>query len=165
MADNTLGARIAELRKKKGITQDQLAEYMGISSQAVSKWENDLSCPDISSVPQLADYFHITIDELLRGFDNTEVRVLAQDERKDLSKILLKIFIKSHRDDTLKLNLPLSLIKVGLDIGMKMPEVSSSDALKDIDFAAILSAAENGVVGKLLELESANGDIVNIFIE
>lgn len=164
MADNTLGARIAELRKKKGITQDQLAEYMGISSQAVSKG-NDLSCPDISSVPQLADYFHITIDELLRGFDNKEVRVLAQDERKDLSKILLKIFIKSHRDDTLKLNLPLSLIKVGLDIGMKMPEVSSSDALKDIDFAAILSAAENGVVGKLLELESANGDIVNIFIE
>jgi|GEM_PF-6583186 len=44
---NTLGSRIGEFRKKKGITQDQLAEYIGVSSQAVSKWENDLSCPDI----------------------------------------------------------------------------------------------------------------------
>ncbi len=64
---NTLGSRISEYRRKKGITQDQLAEYFGVSSQAVSKWENDLSCPDITLIPQLADYFNVTIDELLRG--------------------------------------------------------------------------------------------------
>ena len=40
---NTLGGRITELRKKKGVTQDQLAEHMGVSSQAVSKWENEVS--------------------------------------------------------------------------------------------------------------------------
>ena len=54
---NTLGSRIAEYRRAKGITQDQLAEHMGVSSQAVSKWENDLSCPDITLLPRLADYF------------------------------------------------------------------------------------------------------------
>lgn len=64
---NTLGSRITEYRKTKGITQDQLAEHMGVSSQAVSKWENDLSCPDIALLSKLADYFGITIDKLLRG--------------------------------------------------------------------------------------------------
>lgn len=161
----TLGMRIAELRKKKGITQDQLAEYVGISSQAVSKWENDLSCPDISFIPQLADFFSITIDELLRGFDHKEVQVLPQEERKDFNKILLKIYIKSHRNDIVKLNLPLSLVKAGLDIGMKLPELSNNDALKDIDFEAVLRAAESGVIGKLVEIKSANGDTIDIVIE
>ena len=69
---NTLGSRITELRRAKGITQDQLAEHMGVSSQAVSKWENDLSCPDITLLPRLADYFGISIDKLLRG-ENSNV--------------------------------------------------------------------------------------------
>ena len=45
--NKTLGARIAELRKEKGLTQEELAKQLGISSQAVSKWEKDISCPDI----------------------------------------------------------------------------------------------------------------------
>ncbi len=165
MMAETLGSRIAELRKKKGVTQDQLAEFMSVSSQAVSKWENDLSCPDIASIPQLADFFHITTDELLRGSAYKEVRVLPKEERRDPNKILLKIDIKSHKNDVVKLNLPLSLVKVGLEIGMKNPEISSNDALKDIDFESILLAAEKGVVGNLVEVESANGDTVSIVIE
>lgn len=61
----TLGKRIAASRKHLGLTQDQLAEKLGITAQAVSKWENDLSCPDISILPKLADIFGITTDELL----------------------------------------------------------------------------------------------------
>lgn len=48
----TLGQRIAELRKKEGLTQEELAEKLGVSPQAVSKWENDISCPDIMSIPR-----------------------------------------------------------------------------------------------------------------
>lgn len=62
---STLGKRIIANRKRLGLTQDQLAEKLGITAQAVSKWENDLSCPDISILPQLADIFGITTDELL----------------------------------------------------------------------------------------------------
>jgi len=47
------------------LTQEQLAEKLGITAQAVSKWENDISCPDISILPKLADIFGVTIDELL----------------------------------------------------------------------------------------------------
>ncbi len=49
--ETTLGIRIAEQRRKRDLTQDQLAEKMGVSPQAVSKWENDLCCPDISLLP------------------------------------------------------------------------------------------------------------------
>lgn len=61
----TIGKRICAHRKKLGLTQDQLAEKVGVSPQAVSKWENDLSCPDISTLPVLADIFGVTTDELL----------------------------------------------------------------------------------------------------
>ena len=69
--EETLGKRIVAHRKRLGLTQDQLAEKMGITAQAVSKWENDQSCPDISALPQLADIFGITVDALL-GRGNTE---------------------------------------------------------------------------------------------
>ena len=61
----TLGKRISGYRKALGLTQDQLAEKLGLTAQAVSKWENDLSCPDITVIPKLADIFCVTTDELL----------------------------------------------------------------------------------------------------
>lgn len=61
------GDRIAFLRKLKGLTQAQLAEQLGISAQAVSKWESGLSCPDIMMLVPLADIFGISTDVLLGG--------------------------------------------------------------------------------------------------
>ena len=63
--DQTLGKRIAANRKRMGMTQDALAEQLGITAQAVSKWENDQSCPDITMLPRLAEIFGITTDALL----------------------------------------------------------------------------------------------------
>ncbi len=63
--EETLGKRIMMNRKRLGLTQDQLAEKLGVTAQAVSKWENNQSCPDITLIPQLADIFGISTDELL----------------------------------------------------------------------------------------------------
>ncbi len=63
--EQTLGNRIMQNRKRLGLTQDQLAEKLGVTAQAVSKWENDLSCPDIAMLPKLAGIFGITTDALL----------------------------------------------------------------------------------------------------
>ncbi|HBE9445740.1 HTH-type transcriptional regulator [Clostridioides difficile] len=52
-------------RKEKGITQDELANYIGVSKASVSKWETGQSYPDITFLPQLATYFNITVDELI----------------------------------------------------------------------------------------------------
>ncbi len=63
--EQTLGKRIVMHRKRLGLTQEQLAESLGVTSQAVSKWENDQSCPDISMLPKLAQLFGISVDSLL----------------------------------------------------------------------------------------------------
>ena len=58
------GQRIAALRKSKGMTQEALAQRLGITNQAVSKWESDQCCPDIMQLPALADIFEISMDKL-----------------------------------------------------------------------------------------------------
>ncbi|MBQ7800784.1 MAG: helix-turn-helix transcriptional regulator [Oscillospiraceae bacterium] len=63
--EETLGKRIVACRKRLGLTQDQLAEQLGVTAQAVSKWENDQSCPDIAMLPKLAEIFGTTTDALL----------------------------------------------------------------------------------------------------
>ncbi len=68
----TLGKRIVHHRKQLRLTQDQLAEKLGVTAQAVSKWENDQSCPDITMLPRLAEIFGISVDALL-GVENQPV--------------------------------------------------------------------------------------------
>jgi transcriptional regulator with XRE-family HTH domain len=78
-----------ENRKKLGLTQDQLAEKLGVTAQAVSKWENDLSCPDITMLPKLAEIFGTTTDTLL-GWQAQPVHqaeVVSDDEDDDEDEI------------------------------------------------------------------------------
>lgn len=62
----TLGQLIAALRKEKGMTQAGLAERMGVTDKAVSKWERDLSCPDVNSLPLLAEVLGVSLDEMMQ---------------------------------------------------------------------------------------------------
>ncbi len=84
--EQTLGKRIMANRKRLGLTQDQLAEKLGVSSQAVSKWENDQTCPDISMLPRLAEIFGISIDVLLgreeQVFEAEVVQAAPKQEKK-----------------------------------------------------------------------------------
>ena len=66
MKKQTLGMMISTLRKEKGMTQLELAEKMGVTDKAVSKWERDLSFPDINSIPKLAEIFEVSVDELMQ---------------------------------------------------------------------------------------------------
>ena len=70
---DTLGGRIARLRKEKGMTQLELADRMGVTDKAVSKWERDVSCPDIASMPRLAEVLGATVDELMQARPGTAV--------------------------------------------------------------------------------------------
>lgn len=81
--EQTLGKRIMHHRKRLGLTQDQLAEKLGVTAQAVSKWENDQSCPDISMLPLLAEIFGISTDSLLgRAKEETvhQAQVVTDEE-------------------------------------------------------------------------------------
>ncbi len=79
--EQSLGKRISENRKRLGLTQDQLAERLGVTAQAVSKWENDQSCPDINTLPRLAEIFGISVDALLgRSSQTVHEAEIVDDE-------------------------------------------------------------------------------------
>ncbi|MEA4823946.1 MAG: helix-turn-helix transcriptional regulator [Clostridiaceae bacterium] len=59
-----LSISLSALRREKGITQEELAAALGVTNQAVSKWETGICCPDIQALPEIADYFHVTLDDL-----------------------------------------------------------------------------------------------------
>ena len=63
--------RIQNLRKGKGISQEQLAEAIGVSRQAVSKWESEQSTPDLEKIVLMSDFFDVTTDYLLKGIEST----------------------------------------------------------------------------------------------
>lgn len=67
MEKQTFGEMITALRKEKGMTQLELADKMGITDKAVSKWERDLSFPDVGAIPRLADIFNVSVNELMQG--------------------------------------------------------------------------------------------------
>ena len=71
----TIADRIQSLRKAKGISQEELADKIGVSRQAVSKWESEQSSPDLEKVILLSDYFEVTTDFLLKGIRSEERRV------------------------------------------------------------------------------------------
>ena len=71
----TLGTMIAESRKQHGMTQLELAEKMGVTDKAVSKWERDLSCPDINSIPDLAEILGVSVEDLMQVKKEAEAPV------------------------------------------------------------------------------------------
>lgn len=164
----TLGKRIAALRRDKGLKQDDLAQQLGVTPQAVSKWENDQTCPDITLLPQLAQIMGVSVDELLSGKAPQEeppVKVLPVEQRKDWQDMVLRIVVDSADGDKVRVNLPLALVEAAIDMGADMSQVTGSDALKGIDLGKILELVRRGSVGNLVEVDSADGDIVRIFVE
>lgn len=67
MSSKTIGEMISSLRREKGMTQNDLAEKMNVTDKAVSKWERNLSCPDVNSIPKLAEVLGTTVEELLNA--------------------------------------------------------------------------------------------------
>ena len=166
--NTTLGKRIAALRREKELKQDELAEKLGVSAQAVSKWENDQTCPDISLLPLLAKTLGVTVDELLSGKQESApaVQIVPANESKDIKDMVLSIVISSAEDDNVRVNIPLSLVKVGVNTGLNMAQITSgNEALRNIDLGKILELVEQGVIGNLVEMESADGDTVRVFVE
>ena len=164
--DMTIGKRIGLLRRQKGLTQEELASHMGVSPQAVSKWENDQTCPDISALPKLSRLLGVSVDELLEGREELPaVRVLPPAERKDPKDMLLRITVDSADGDRVRVNLPIALVEVAMEMGMAMPQINGNEALKGVDLKKVLEMVRLGCVGNLVEVDSADGDKVRIFVE
>ena len=163
--EQTLGKRIAALRREKGLKQDALAQMLEVSPQAVSKWENDQTCPDISLLPKLAKILGVTVDTLLSGESLPVVTLVPEMQRKDIKDMMLRVVMDTTEGDKVRINLPMALVQLAMEMGMEMPQITGNEALKEIDWKQIIALVEHGAMGNLLEVESAGGDTVRIFVE
>lgn len=163
----TMGKRIAAYRRELGITQEEMAEKLGISAQAVSKWENDQTCPDISLLPALAKMLNTTVDELLSGKPEAEntVCIVPEEKRKDIKDMMLRMKVDSANGDRVRISVPMALVQVAVEMGMALPQVSGNAALQNIDLAQILAMVDKGVMGNLMEVEAGDGTTVYIYVE
>ena len=163
---DTIGTRIARRRKELGMTQEEMSAKLGVSAQAVSKWENDASCPDITLLPKLVQVLDITTDELLTG-KTSKVQMIQESQRKSLDELTMRVYVFSREGDKVKINLPMPLVKTCLEVGVSITPnfVDGVDALKNLDLEKIMELAERGLIGKLVEVESADGHIVEVVVE
>ncbi len=159
----SLGKRFQRLRKKANFTQEEVATKLNITPQAVSKWENDVSAPDISLLIEIADMFSVTVDELLGKQPQTVL--LEEAQRRAVDSLMLKIKVLSGEGDKVNINLPLGLVKMFTQGGVDFPQMGGNNLLKKLDFQQILFLCEQGLLGKIMDVESADKDIVEIWVE
>lgn len=162
-----LGNTICSLRKKNGMTQEELAGRLGVSAQAVSKWENDISCPDIYILPKLASVFCVTVDALLSGKAAEEIEAETENEEfegnktyksaKKLSKINILVTNPNGKDTNV--SFPIKLVDFGLKMG------TSLGGLDKEQMKIIREAIENGLGGEIVNVNGENGEHVVISLE
>ncbi|MBQ7932772.1 MAG: helix-turn-helix transcriptional regulator, partial [Clostridia bacterium] len=158
------GEKLSEKRRSKNMTQDDVAEKLGVTPQAVSKWENDASCPDISLLPTIASLYDTTIDELLSKEAAPAVTFVPPEKRKNFNDMVFRILVQDG-GDKVKVNLPMPLVKFALETGIQMGSMNincGNTDLSKIDFAALITMVENGMIGRLVEIEGEDGESVII---
>ena len=106
------------------------------------------------------------MDELLSGKEENApvARVLEPEARKELKDMMLRIVVDETYGDHVKVNIPMALVQVALEMGMELPQLSGNSALKNLDLAQLVNMVRQGAIGNLLEVESDN-EVVRIFVE
>ena len=146
-----IGEKIKTLRREMKITQEQLAEYLDISSQAVSKWETGISSPDIDMLPRLAIFFHTSIDNLL-NFDrqriDEEVDKLVKEsiplrEEPEKAEAFYRDALKKYPNNEVLLNclmmvIPDNRISEKIEIGERLLDCTTDDEIR-LDVLRILA--------------------------
>lgn len=162
--ENTLGKRIAALRREKGMKQDELSEKMQVSPQAVSKWENDQTCPDISVLPTLAKLFGISVDELLTGKKEAETRVVSLDDDAEHKNKVIHLEI-TDGGDKIRLNFPIEFVRGLVQMGMSLPGIVENDNFRNVDLEQIITLVDKGLVGTILEIEGEDQERIRIYVD
>ena len=161
-----LGTNISERRKALGMTQEELASNLGVSPQAVSKWENNLSCPDISLLPAIAKIFGTSVDDLLGVAAATEKvsdsktytePEIVDEEPVFTGKKASTLLITTEKNGKVSnVRIPLTVVRFGLNLGSVFGGLTGAQA------STIENAIRTGLSGEILSVDGENGEKVTI---
>ena len=167
MAQESFGTRLARLRREHEYTQNDIADKVGVTSQAVSKWENDQASPDIDVIVKLAELYDMTTDELLGKGKPAATSFQEKPSKKSLDKMFFRIKVHDGEDgDDVSVNLPLALVRIFVhrETG-SINLLNGNKNLEGIDFRQLIEMVEQGVVGELVSINTKDGTTVNICVE
>lgn len=162
---NTIGQNIAELRKKKGLTQEELAEKMCVTAQAVSKWERDASYPDVTVLSALAQALGVSVAAILESEQSApELKEVALDA---IARRVVCIDTRlGSANMDVKVRFPVTALQKMMDNGVLKQMIDDEDDEEDYSVisSVLESAVEMGCVGPIMNVD-ANGTQVRISVE
>ena len=163
-----IGSFVAEARRQRGWTQEGLAARLGVSAQAVSKWETEQSMPDVGMLRPLAEALECTVDDLLGG----DPAVLSRTSNElpgarvtsaahAATKVVVRIEDPSE-PKPIVVTVPVGLLKFGLSLWESIPALANAPA---IDTEALMDHITRGLVGEVMRVETGEGGFVVISLE
>lgn len=149
----TIGENIAYFRKKNKLTQEELAEKLSVTSQAVSKWECDSSYPDITGMQALAKTLGVTVDELINGEQQLPEVSEAPKEKIDRRIVLINV---EATDTTVTTRLPVSFVKKSIENGM-FKKIVGEEAFENM--GALEDMIDSGLTGTFVEVDNPEAQV------
>ena len=145
-----IGEHIAYYRKKAGMTQEQLSEKMGVTAQAVSKWENGLTCPDLDSVARLSEILAVSVEQLIHG--DTAVPTVSVVETPLVGRRVLCIQVRTKTPETFNVT-----VRFPVELILKAFEMGCLESLVGDEAPFVEQAIEmirQGAIGSLVDVET-----------
>ncbi len=149
----TIGENIAYFRKKKKLTQEELAEKLSVTSQAVSKWECNSSYPDITGMQALATVLSVTVDELING--ELQLPEISEAPEEKIDRRIVLISVKAT-DTTVTTRLPVSFVKKSIENGM-FKKIVGEEAFENM--GALQDMIDSGLTGTFVEVDNPEAQI------
>lgn len=146
---NTIGQNFVELRKKKGLTQEELAEKMCVTAQAVSKWERDASYPDVTALSELAKVLGVSVAAIIEGEQS-----IPELKEADADAMERRVFcVRVHATNTnVKLQFPVTALKKMMGNGVLEQMIGKEDYPQ---VSGVLeTAVEMGCVGPIMSVDN-----------
>lgn len=151
----TIGQTIAQYKKKAKLTQEELAEKCGVTAQAVSKWANDVSYPDLESTGRLAAILGCTVDALIHG--DEKIPTVQLKKTDDMDRRMLEITVDTGTGEnvcSVKMRLPAELVLLAEESGTLSEIIDDEDAMLAI--VPALKLLRSGAVGPVPEVKTGN---------
>ena len=163
---NTIGQNIAYFRKQKQLTQEELAEKMSVTAQAVSKWECDASYPDITVINSLAKVLGISVDSIFNG--SKEIPEMKETTPEKIDRRILRVHVQVDKDGNEERNVtvitrfPVAAINKAIENGT-LKKLVGEDAYEEV-ISTLGGMIDAGLTGPIVEVNHP-GVQVNISVE